>query len=146
MSFDVFLKSYPLEKRAFFRITNTTEHVGNQGDRIVRMYVSKENYFRFHFALGDNPNYLFQTNFTMTEQTWHNITVKQSNVSGTFKLQIFINDSMIHEVDNPSPNVFHDAIAYASDPHWRPVDGTLINLRILPGTLHFSSIWNTLLR
>ena len=139
VSFDVFLNSYPPEeKRAIFRITNTEGHVGSQGDRIVRLYLQYNRHFLFHFSLGDNPNYEFETTVMMLEQTLYNITVKQSNVSGTYKLQIFINDSMVHEVDNPSPNVFENATAYASDVHWRPVDGTLTNLKILPGKYDLS--------
>ena len=139
VSFDVFLNSYPTTKGAIFRITNTTGSKGNQGDRIVRLIVNAQHHFLFHFSLGDDPNYSFETSFTMSEKIWYNVTVIQSNVSGTFKLQIFINDSMVHEVDNPSPNVFKEATAYASDLHFHPLDGFLTSLRILPGRFFYQS-------
>ena len=142
VSFDVFLNSNPPKKRAIFRITNTTGSKGNQGDRIVHLILSNKFKFLFRLALGDDPNYAFETDFIMSEQTLYNVTVKQSNVSGTYKLQIFINDSMVHEADNPSPNIFQGATAYASGLFFRPLDGILTNLKIFPGRV-LTSMVNT---
>ena len=64
-----------------------------------------------------------------------NITVKQSSDSGSNKLQVFINESKVHEVGNPTPIIFEEVNAYAGDTLSRPVDGTVTQLRILPGKI-----------
>ena len=141
VSFDLYLNSKRTDSAEghfrIFRLTNTTNDNGNHGDRIIRLVAvnreNNDNRFRFLFSVGDDPNYVFKTDTGLPILEWIHVKVKQVNVSGTYKLQVFINDSMLHEVDNPSPNVYRNVTAYANEPYSRPADGTLINLRILPG-------------
>ena len=122
-------------------MTNTTNDKGEPGDRIFRLAVVNrqgvDNIFRFYFSVGDNHDYVFRMSDSMPILEWINVTVKQANFSGTYKVQVFINGSLVHEVDNPSPVVYENVTAYASEILSRPADGTFINLKIFPGRYYF---------
>ena len=92
-----------------------------------------ENKLRFLFSVGDNPRYVYESADGQPVQEWININVTQADFDGTYKLQIFMNGTKLHEVDNPSPNVYENVTAYAAGDELRPADGLLKNLLILPG-------------
>ena len=79
----------------------------------------------------------------MPIEEWMNITVKQADVGGTYKLKVFIDGSMVHEVDNPSPNIYERVTAYSSRGFVRPADGAIRNLKIFPG--NFSNSFATII-
>ena len=144
VSFEVYLNSKRDGWRNIFALTNTTNNKGNHGDRIFVLALANEegnnNTFRFFFSVGDDPTYSYLPSDEIPVQEWMNITAKQANFSGTYKLQVFINGSIVHEVQNPSPNVYEGVIAYASREFERPVDGMIRNLLILPGKDQFFSL------
>ena len=141
VSFDLYMNSKRNDTsdghRKIFRMSNTTDYIGNHGDRIFMLSaVNKEendNTLQFLSSVGDDPSYAYKTDDSMPIQEWINITVKQANVSGIYKLQVFINKSLVHEVENPSPYVYENVTAYASETFSRPIDGFLTNLKIFPG-------------
>ena len=137
VSFDLYIKSLKTVFANIFRLTNSTDNNGNHGDRILLITGRQNNKLLFRFSVGSDPDYLFQTADPLPVQEMINVTVKQTDVGGTYKVRVFINDSMVHEVDNPSPYTYESVTAYASDTFSRPADGTIRNLRVLPGNYWF---------
>ena len=74
---------------------------------------------------------MINTPAPMTVNQWYSILMKSEKMAnGNYMYSILVDGQIIHQVENTTPEVFHNVKAYVSNPWYGAANGRIRNLRM----------------
>ncbi|XP_065651452.1 uncharacterized protein LOC136079548 isoform X2 [Hydra vulgaris] len=138
VSFKVKPKSYSLGWKSVIHLT-IGRNLDNYGDRTPAIYFHEDGSGRLYItsAVNGDSNYIFITQPLPLNQ-WSSIQVSQIRLNGKYVFSVYLNESMIHSVENTNPRSFENLKVYGANPWFNAQDCSIKNLKIVSGS---NGVW-----
>ena len=109
----------PEDTRTLQSVLTIQELSGRSTRLIIRSYVDGDN----DYSLKTDP---------LVHNQWYSILIKSEKMSnGNYKFSITIDNSVIHQIENTTPQAFENVKTYVSTPLFFEANGYLQNFRLL---------------
>ncbi|XP_047144978.2 uncharacterized protein LOC101236634 isoform X1 [Hydra vulgaris] len=138
ISFKIKPKSYSFGLKNIIHLT-INKDLGKYGDRTPAIFFLSDNSHRLSItsAVSGNIIYDFLTQ-PLPLNEWTSIQILQIQLNGKYVYSVYLNETMVHSIENTNPQSFENVKVYAANPWYDALDGSIKNLKIISGS---NGVW-----
>ncbi|XP_047144908.1 uncharacterized protein LOC105846093 isoform X2 [Hydra vulgaris] len=138
VSFKIKPRSYSLGWKSVIHLT-IGKDVGNYGDRTPAVFFNSDRSGRLYItsAVSGNSNHIFITQ-PLPLNEWTSIQILQIQLKGKYVFSVYLNELIVHSVENTKPQSFENLKVYAADPWYDAQDCSIKDLKVISGS---NGVW-----
>ncbi|XP_065651449.1 uncharacterized protein LOC136079546 isoform X2 [Hydra vulgaris] len=138
VSFKIKPNSYSNGWKSVIHLT-IGKDLDNYGDRTPALFFCDDSSGRLYItsAVNGNKNYMFITQPLPLNQ-WSSIQISQIRLNEKYVFSVYLNESMVHSIENTKPQSFENLKVYAASPWFDAQDGSIKDVKVISGS---NGVW-----